>query len=47
MQDDFSTFEANDPWVQTFIVNVDGLLLTFKVCWTLPCVIVYRMLNYQ
>jgi len=30
-QDDFSNYEANDPWVQTFIVNIDNFLVTFKV----------------
>lgn len=31
MQDDFSNYEANDPWVKNFIFNLDGLLVSFKV----------------
>ncbi|CAH1779240.1 unnamed protein product [Owenia fusiformis] len=33
-EDDFSNFEANDPWVQTFIVNLDSLLSAFKASLT-------------
>ncbi|KAI0235623.1 Conserved oligomeric Golgi complex subunit 4 [Lamellibrachia satsuma] len=29
-EDDFTNYEANDPWVQTFIVNIDNFLVTFK-----------------
>ncbi|ELU05879.1 hypothetical protein CAPTEDRAFT_225425 [Capitella teleta] len=29
-EDDFAQYEANDPWVQNFILNLDGLLVTFK-----------------
>ena len=32
-QDDFSNFEANDPWVQNFIVALDTLLGNFKVSY--------------
>ncbi len=31
VQEDFTNNEANDPWVQNFIVNLDSLLVTFKV----------------
>ena len=30
-QNDFTNYEANDPWVQQFILNVDSLMVTFKV----------------
>ncbi len=29
-EDSFADFEANDPFVQTFIMNLDGLLVSFK-----------------
>ncbi|XP_074645003.1 conserved oligomeric Golgi complex subunit 4-like [Tubulanus polymorphus] len=29
-EEDFANYEANDPWVQNFIVNLDTLLSTFK-----------------
>ncbi|XP_064640478.1 conserved oligomeric Golgi complex subunit 4-like [Lineus longissimus] len=29
-EEEFSNYEANDPWVQNFIVNLDNLLMTFK-----------------
>ena len=32
LQEDFSNYEANDPWVQAFIYNLDSLLVMFKVC---------------
>ncbi|XP_048748000.1 conserved oligomeric Golgi complex subunit 4-like isoform X2 [Ostrea edulis] len=30
-EDDFSNYEANDPWVQSYILQVDGMLATFKL----------------
>ena len=30
-QEEFSDYEANDPWVQNLIFNLDGLLTSFKV----------------
>lgn len=29
-EDTFADFEANDPFVQTLIMNLDGLLSSFK-----------------
>ncbi|XP_041375070.1 conserved oligomeric Golgi complex subunit 4-like [Gigantopelta aegis] len=29
-EEDFSNFEANDPWVQNFIVNLDTMFTSFK-----------------
>ena len=31
LQEDFSNYEANDPWVQNVICNLDSLLVSFKV----------------
>ncbi|XP_005110245.2 conserved oligomeric Golgi complex subunit 4 [Aplysia californica] len=33
-EEDFSNYEANDPWVQNFIVNLDTTLNTFKEAMT-------------
>ena len=30
-QEEFSDYEANDPWVQNLIFNLDALLTSFKV----------------
>lgn len=30
-KDDFSNYEANDPWVQNYILQIDNMLATFKV----------------
>ena len=30
-QDEFSQFEANDPFIQNFIVQIDSLFVPFKV----------------
>lgn len=29
-EDDFSNYEANDPWVQNYILQIDNMLATFK-----------------
>ena len=34
LQEEFSDYEANDPWVQNLIFNLDGLLTSFKVSYT-------------
>ncbi len=31
VQDEFSQFEANDPFIQHFIVQIDALFIPFKV----------------
>ncbi|XP_067651434.1 conserved oligomeric Golgi complex subunit 4-like [Haliotis asinina] len=33
-EEDFSNYEANDPWVQNFIMNLDALFSTFKATLT-------------
>jgi hypothetical protein len=30
-QDEYSQFEANDPFIQNFIVQIDALFIPFKV----------------
>ena len=32
-EDEFSQFEANDPFIQNFIVQIDALFVPFKVCF--------------
>ncbi|KAL5021531.1 hypothetical protein ScPMuIL_000686 [Solemya velum] len=34
LEEDFSNFEANDPWVQNFIVSLDTMLSSFKASFT-------------
>lgn len=31
MQEEFNEYEANDPWVQQLIVNLEQLMAEFKV----------------
>ena len=31
LQDEFAQFEANDPWLEMFIYNMDQVTSTFKV----------------
>lgn len=33
-EEEFSNYEANDPWVQNFIMNLDGMLVNFKAAFT-------------
>ncbi|XP_029638336.1 conserved oligomeric Golgi complex subunit 4-like [Octopus sinensis] len=33
-EDEFSNYEANDPWIQNFILNLDGMLVSFKASFT-------------
>ncbi|GAB1597611.1 conserved oligomeric Golgi complex subunit 4-like [Argonauta hians] len=33
-EDEFSNYEANDPWIQNFILNLDGMLVNFKTSFT-------------
>ena len=34
LQDEFSQYEANDPFIQHFIVQIDALFISFKVTST-------------
>lgn len=31
-QEEFNDYEANDPWVQQFILNLEQQMAEFKVC---------------
>lgn len=31
LQEEFNEYEANDPWVQQFVVNLEQLMAEFKV----------------